>query len=127
MASIVSKLTELKTDIVNGAFNSSRPVRSSLQNVIDLIRAVYRELAYSQADDEDTSSADKMYQRIVDESAYYRLFMDMKSDQRRICYWCFNPGLAMRQLKDKGVRSIILASGTLSPLSSFAHDLQMYS
>lgn len=40
-----------------------------------------------------------------------------------LSYWCFNPGLAMEALADAKVRSIILTSGTLSPLGSFAHEL----
>ena len=39
-------------------------------------------------------------------------------------YWCFNPGLSMTSLREYGIRSVILASGTLSPLPSFAAELQ---
>ena len=42
---------------------------------------------------------------------------------RSLGYWCFHSGHAMRQLTDSGVRSILLTSGTLSPLSSFADEL----
>jgi regulator of telomere elongation helicase 1 len=38
-------------------------------------------------------------------------------------YWCFNPGLAMEDIAALGVRSIIVTSGTLAPLSSFAAEL----
>jgi hypothetical protein len=33
------------------------------------------------------------------------------------------PGVCMRALESFGVRSIVLTSGTLSPLESFAHEL----
>eukprot|EP01052_Picozoa_sp_SAG31_P052663 SAG31_NODE_13104_length_892_cov_1.257251_2_plen_183_part_00 len=49
-----------------------------------------------------------------------------KSSSRRIfSYWCFNPGIAMNGLRLKyGIASVILTSGTLSPLQSFATELQ---
>lgn len=40
-------------------------------------------------------------------------------------YWCFSPGLAMGALQDLSVRSILLTSGTLSPLGSFAQELSI--
>jgi regulator of telomere elongation helicase 1 len=38
-------------------------------------------------------------------------------------FWCFNPGLAMEDIAAYGVRSIIVTSGTLAPLASFAAEL----
>ncbi|PRW44978.1 Regulator of telomere elongation helicase 1 [Chlorella sorokiniana] len=40
-----------------------------------------------------------------------------------LSYWCFSPGLSMKQITEMRVRSILLTSGTLSPLDSFAHEL----
>jgi regulator of telomere elongation helicase 1 len=42
---------------------------------------------------------------------------------RTISFWCFAPALAMRELSFLGVRSIIITSGTLSPLPSCAMEL----
>ena len=42
---------------------------------------------------------------------------------RTISYWCFAPALAMRELSFLKVRSIIITSGTLSPLPSCAMEL----
>lgn len=42
-----------------------------------------------------------------------------------LSYWCFSPGISMQELVRQGVRSIILTSGTLSPLSSFTSEMQM--
>lgn len=42
-----------------------------------------------------------------------------------LSYWCFQPGAAMRALQALGVRSILLTSGTLAPLGSFAQELQL--
>lgn len=45
------------------------------------------------------------------------------SMERQLNYWCFSPGLAMTDLVNLRVRCVILASGTLAPLSSFASEL----
>lgn len=44
---------------------------------------------------------------------------------KTLSYWCFSPGHAMTNLTAQGVRSIILTSGTLSPLDSFSSELHM--
>jgi regulator of telomere elongation helicase 1 len=42
---------------------------------------------------------------------------------RTLSYWCFAPSLAMRELVDLGLRSIIVTSGTLSPIKSYSLTL----
>ena len=42
-----------------------------------------------------------------------------------LSFWCFSPGVVMRALREKGIRNIILTSGTLSPMSSFASELSV--
>lgn len=42
-----------------------------------------------------------------------------------LSYWCFSPGHSMRELVRQGVRTLILTSGTLAPVSSFALEMQM--
>lgn len=44
---------------------------------------------------------------------------------KTLSYWCFSPGYSMHELVRQGVRTIILTSGTLSPLSSFTMEMQM--
>jgi regulator of telomere elongation helicase 1 len=46
-----------------------------------------------------------------------------KSAGRTISYWCFAPSEAMRELANLNVRSILVTSGTLSPLESYALEL----
>ena len=48
------------------------------------------------------------------------------SKGRTLSWWCFNPGFAMEEFSQLGVRSIILTSGTLAPLDSFAVELKLY-
>ncbi|XP_022350036.1 regulator of telomere elongation helicase 1 isoform X2 [Enhydra lutris kenyoni] len=42
-----------------------------------------------------------------------------------LSYWCFSPGHSMRELVRQGVRSVILTSGTLAPVSSLALEMQI--
>ncbi|MBV97698.1 Regulator of telomere elongation helicase 1, partial [Eschrichtius robustus] len=42
-----------------------------------------------------------------------------------LSYWCFSPGHSMRELVRQGVRTLILTSGTLAPVSSFTLEMQM--
>ncbi|XP_057969056.1 regulator of telomere elongation helicase 1 homolog isoform X2 [Malania oleifera] len=44
---------------------------------------------------------------------------------RTLSWWCFNPGFAMEEFARLGVGSIILTSGTLSPMDSFAQELKL--
>lgn len=44
---------------------------------------------------------------------------------RVLSWWCFNPGIAMEVFHKLGVGSVILTSGTLSPMESFAQELKM--
>lgn len=46
-----------------------------------------------------------------------------KKAPRTLSYWCFAPSLAMRELVDLGLRSIIVTSGTLSPIKSYSLTL----
>lgn len=45
---------------------------------------------------------------------------------RTLSWWCFNPGIALEEFAKSGVRSVILTSGTLSPLDSFAEELKLH-
>ena len=49
-------------------------------------------------------------------------FGDSPGPSTKFCFWCMNPAIAINSIKDR-CSSIILASGTLSPLSSFSAEL----
>ncbi len=44
---------------------------------------------------------------------------------RLLHFWAFSSGIAMTDLKKLGVRSIIMTSGTLSPMNSFCDDMKL--
>ncbi|CAG8485472.1 5906_t:CDS:10 [Ambispora gerdemannii] len=69
----------------------------------------------------DTLGNDKTER--TNNAKYYRTFI--VNLERTLSFWCFSPGLAMRDLTGGNCRSIILTSGTLAPLPSFATELQV--
>ena len=62
--------------------------------------------------------------RCLAKARAYRVHISPKEKNgRTISYWCFAPSLAMQELSDLNVRSIIVTSGTLSPLPSYSLEL----
>ncbi|XP_031498031.1 regulator of telomere elongation helicase 1 homolog isoform X2 [Nymphaea colorata] len=67
--------------------------------------------------------------------AYYRFHVheseingngSLKGENTRtLSWWCFNPGIAMEEFVRLGIHSIILTSGTLCPMESFALELNL--
>jgi regulator of telomere elongation helicase 1 len=65
-------------------------------------------------------------QQAVDYSVFVREEpAKLGKGKRTVNYWCFSPGVAMEELKRLGVRSILLTSGTLSPMEAFREDLKI--
>lgn len=62
---------------------------------------------------------------LCEENCIYQLFYCAGKPTRTLSWWCFNPGIAMQEFSKMGVGSIILTSGTLSPLDSFAQELKL--
>merc|ERR1719219_639779 len=50
-------------------------------------------------------------------------FLKNKSENTLLHLWCFSPGFSMQRLARLGARSIILTSGTLSPLQATAEEI----
>lgn len=67
--------------------------------------------------------------RCLAKAAFYRVHVSpkpppsQKNGGRTISYWCFAPSLAMEELANLNVRSILVTSGTLSPLPSYSMEL----
>lgn len=50
--------------------------------------------------------------------------MSNDNKDRELAFWCMSAGVAMQELRRLGVRNILLASGTLSPLAHTAYEFQ---
>ncbi|XP_077368002.1 regulator of telomere elongation helicase 1 isoform X3 [Festucalex cinctus] len=103
------------------------PNTSGLQKLLDIIQLVFcgdvaqieaKAAHYKVHIHQDTSTQKK--QKNGDPWA-----SSTKKAGNILSYWCFSPGFSMQNLQDQGVRSIILTSGTLAPLSSFTSEMRI--
>ncbi|AES68026.2 regulator of telomere elongation helicase 1 homolog [Medicago truncatula] len=87
-----------------------------LETMKDILDIIFR--------DGRTSHA-KYYRVHVKEAEAWAANGSLGKVSRTLSWWCFNPGIALEEFAKDGVRSIILTSGTLSPLDSFAEELKL--
>ena len=104
-----SKVSDLLMDMRSG--NSKGPTK--LEFFVACVKRVFGE----------TSEG-----RCLAKSRAYRVHISSKphgnsGSGRVISYWCFAPSLAMQELENLNIRSIIVTSGTLSPLQSYSMEL----
>ena len=50
---------------------------------------------------------------------------DEKEKGPTVSFWCMVPGVIVNELCELGVKSLLLASGTLSPMDSFRLELAL--
>lgn len=134
-------------------YNRRSGKRSSFQSVVNALRTIYgqSEATEEESDGEDPAvvyskglERDKRRKELIIKSkAFYRMVITEPTTHtgnsstiklgnsgnsvrmRTLGYWCFNPGVVMKDLMGMGVRSIVLTSGTLSPMKSFMQEMQM--
>lgn len=93
--------------------------KTSLESWFEVIKKVMK--MHETADE-----ADDFYVFMYDEDEKtQKSYKPRKDYQRVLGFWCFNAGLGFKKLQLLKPRSIILTSGTLSPLHSFEAELQM--
>ena len=105
----VSKVSDLLMDMRSG--NSKGPTK--LEFFVGCVKRVFGDISEG---------------RCLAKSRAYRVHVSSKphgnsSIGRVISYWCFAPSLAMQELANLNIRSIIVTSGTLSPLQSYSMEL----
>ncbi|KAK6148863.1 hypothetical protein DH2020_016388 [Rehmannia glutinosa] len=87
-----------------------------LESMGDILRLIFR----------DNSNAHAQYYRVhIQEVEASATDAFRGKTSRTLSWWCFNPGIALEEFSRLGVGSIILTSGTLSPLDSFAEELKL--
>ncbi|XP_043701718.1 regulator of telomere elongation helicase 1 homolog isoform X2 [Telopea speciosissima] len=87
-----------------------------LESMGDILYTIFRDGSKDHA---------KFYQVHVQEVEVNTTDVFIGKASRIFSWWCFNPGMAMERFSKLGVGSIILTSGTLSPLDSFAQELKI--
>ncbi|XP_050380801.1 regulator of telomere elongation helicase 1 homolog [Argentina anserina] len=93
--------------------NSKRNV-CRLESISDILNTIFRDIS--------NANSYRVHVQEVQGSATD----DLKGKpSRTLSWWCFHPGIAMEEFSKMDVGSIILTSGTLSPLDSFAQELKL--
>ncbi|KAG8447235.1 hypothetical protein GDO86_014630 [Hymenochirus boettgeri] len=104
-----------------------------LQKLMDIIQIVFS------VEPPEGANVSSFYGNV---SKYYKVHIHPDTRQRKkprgdvwsnskkqggkvLSYWCFSPGYTMHDFMRQGVRSIILTSGTLCPISSFTMEMQI--
>lgn len=133
-------------------YNRRSGKKSAFQSLVSALRTIYG-MAEEKDEIDGTEDASTIYAKMVDKNqkradliskskSFYRMVItdasatygkqlggEMNNQNpkgRTMAYWCFNPGVVMKDLIGMGVRSIVLTSGTLSPMKSFMQEMQMY-
>ncbi|KAL2904786.1 Regulator of telomere elongation helicase 1-like protein [Bienertia sinuspersici] len=116
---IIEEAVLLLEEDANGAESKeSQGTSCRLETMGDIFKIIFR--------DGGTSHA-KYYRLHVQERATsdFDAFKGNVSGGRTLSWWCFNPGISMEDFSRRGVGSVILTSGTLSPMDSFAYELKL--
>ncbi|CAH1422593.1 unnamed protein product [Lactuca virosa] len=88
-----------------------------LESISDILKIIFKS---------DGNDAHAKYYRVHVQEVEVKSSDTFKGKASRIfSWWCFNPGVAMEEFAKRDVGSIILTSGTLSPMDSFAEELKL--
>ncbi|XP_015071243.1 regulator of telomere elongation helicase 1 homolog isoform X2 [Solanum pennellii] len=117
---IIEEATVLLEEDTNTAedkkTNKSKSTVCRLESMGDILQQIFR----------DDGNPHAQYYRVhVQEVQGNGMDSFKGKGSRTLSWWCFNPGIAMEQFSRLGVGSIILTSGTLSPMDSFADELKL--
>ncbi|CAJ2661268.1 unnamed protein product [Trifolium pratense] len=111
-----SKLMSIIKDASDLLEEKSTGTICRLETIKDILDIIFRDGITSHA---------KYYRVHVKEAEAWSANGSKGKVSRTLSWWCFNPGIALEEFGKNGVRSIILTSGTLSPLDSFAEELKL--
>ncbi|KAG9459287.1 hypothetical protein H6P81_003795 [Aristolochia fimbriata] len=109
----VSEIINEATLILEDAAQSTVCRLDGMKNILDV---VFR--------DDDKGHA-KYYKVHVQEAQASSTDAHKGKKSRILSWWCFNPGIALKEFEKLGVHSFIVTSGTLSPMDSFALELNL--
>ncbi|GER44162.1 regulator of telomere elongation helicase [Striga asiatica] len=120
LTDIIEKACVLLEEDVNvsesGGSHKTSGTICRLENMGDILRLIFR----------DDSNAHAQYYRVHVQEVEASAADDFRGKtSRTLSWWCFNPGIAMEEFSKLGIGSIILTSGTLSPMDSFAEELKL--
>lgn len=147
---ILGSFEEIVKLYLEDQYNRRSGKRSAFQTLVSALRTIYG--MAEKEDDETADDPSACYAKLLDRNqkrkelieksrSFYRMVISEPAptsygkqqlsntstagNVRTMAYWCFNPGVVMKDLISMGVRSIVLTSGTLSPMKSFMQEMQM--
>ncbi|XP_058074806.1 regulator of telomere elongation helicase 1 homolog isoform X2 [Magnolia sinica] len=106
----------LLEDAADASQHKTKGTVCRLESIRSVLNIIFRH--------EDKSHSN-FYRVHVQESQANSTDVFKAKGSRILSWWCFNPGIAMQEFAKMGIRSIIVTSGTLSPLDSFAQELKL--
>ncbi|KAL0109407.1 hypothetical protein PUN28_014465 [Cardiocondyla obscurior] len=101
---------------------------NALQKFSDLLKTAFNSGASIVRHKEKVKRCYKVHIQMEEQKKNYKNDVweskkTIKTDGKLISYWCFSPGFGMEQMVEQGIRSVVLTSGTLSPLKPFISEL----
>ncbi|XP_075664293.1 regulator of telomere elongation helicase 1 homolog [Castanea sativa] len=121
---VTHETTSMLTNIIDDAavlleeenHNNSKGTVCRLESINDILHLIFRDKGNAHA---------KFYRVHVQELEASAADGLKGKASRTLSWWCFNPGIALEEFHKLDVGSIILTSGTLSPMDSFALELKL--
>lgn len=113
---IIEEAALLLEEDAKGVAQKTKSTICRLETMSDILKIIFRDGGNAHA---------KFYRVHVQEVEANAADALKGKASRTLSWWCFNPGIAMQEFAVLGVSSIILTSGTLSPLESFAQELKL--
>ncbi|KAJ1402048.1 hypothetical protein B484DRAFT_405534, partial [Ochromonadaceae sp. CCMP2298] len=130
-------LMEAQENAMDGEVNAGGVVEPTLQKFTQALDRVLRSAKAGNCADYKCYVCDeeiKEYRKKDDgtgsgskaANSYSSLHSGVEKRRRRmINYWCFSTGVAMSELQGLGVKSLLLTSGTLSPMQALKEDIKL--
>ncbi|KAG5343499.1 RTEL1 helicase, partial [Acromyrmex charruanus] len=125
---VVDKLDKLILYLTTTSTSPFARKGNALQKFSDLLRTAFNSGASIARHKEKVKRCYKVHIQMEEQKKNYRNDVweskkTTKTDGKLISYWCFSPGFGMEQMVEQGIRSVVLTSGTLSPLKPFISEL----
>ncbi|KAI3521617.1 hypothetical protein L1887_11088 [Cichorium endivia] len=106
----------LEEDAKTSDAQKTKGTVNRLESIADILKIIFKN---------DGNTHAKYYRVHVQEVEVKSTDTFKGKTSRIFSWWCFNPGVAMEEFAKRDVGSIILTSGTLSPMDSFAEELKL--
>ncbi|XP_014482362.1 PREDICTED: regulator of telomere elongation helicase 1 homolog [Dinoponera quadriceps] len=126
---VVEKLEKIVLYLTTTSTSPFARKGNALQKFCDLLKIAFNSGASIVRHMEKVKRCYKVHIQIEEQKKNYKSDIweskktTTKADGKLISYWCFSPGFGMQQMVEQGVRSVVLTSGTLSPLKPFISEL----